>query len=202
VDGLTLYTFPFTLRGVGGTVRVRYGTNDDPARWGYPELELDWYDEDLVKGFPVMEASVEHPAEGYGADMGWVQIVHYEIRDPGEQEVVTVFDVPPQLSDTDIPYLAFGVRPTVFDAPSITSREVTWRADTFLTYTPDAVLSRLVRPLLGFRWGYDVSEGNVRVDDLVELGPDGWRANRPDLHERFSGWVFETAEPWGPDTSR
>jgi hypothetical protein len=146
-----------------------------------------------------MEASVDHPAEGYGADMGWVQIVRFEVRDSGEEEVVTIFDVPPQLSETDIPYLAFGVRPTVFDAPSITSRQVTWRAETFLTYTPDAVLSRIVRPLQGFRWGYDVVDGDVTVVDLVQLGTEAWRSDLPGLQERFGMWVFEDVDAWEAD---
>lgn len=47
----------------------------------------------FVRGFPIMEASVDHPAEGYAADMGWLQ-VRYDIRDPGEEEQATMFDVP------------------------------------------------------------------------------------------------------------
>src|SRR3954449_1741374 len=91
------------------SIHVRYGVNDDPRRWGYEVLDLDWYSEDVVRGFPVMQASVEHAAEGYAAQLGWVQVVRYQVRDPGESEDVTVFDVPPQLSETENPYFAFGV---------------------------------------------------------------------------------------------
>jgi hypothetical protein len=187
---LSSSSFPFVLRGIEGMIHVRYGRNDDPARWGYETLSLDWYDPDLIRGFPVMEASVEHPAEGYGADMGWVQVAQYEVRDPGAEERVTVFDVPPQLSTTDCPYLAFGVRPTAFDAPSITSREVTWRASTFLTYTPDAVLSRVIRSVAGFKWGYDVDDEEVTVCDLAPASRADWADLLPALRGRFTGWTF------------
>lgn len=60
-----------------------------------------------------MQAIAAYPAEGYAADMGWLQVVRYVVRDPGEEDQQTVFDAPPQLSGTETPYLAFGVRPTV-----------------------------------------------------------------------------------------
>jgi hypothetical protein len=189
--GLSTTTIPFVLRGVRGHAAVRYGVNEDPPRWGYEVLDLDWFRPDLVRGFPVMQASVQHPAEGYGADMGWLQIVRYVVRDPGEEQEQVVFDVPPQLSETETPYLAFGVRPTAFDAPSIDAQDVTWDADTFLVYTPDAVLSRVLRPLCGFRWGYVVLDGVVQVAPLSLTEPDDWQRNLPDLRERFTTWTFE-----------
>jgi hypothetical protein len=194
-DQLTSISIPFLLRGVEGAIHVRYGVNDDPRRWGYEVLGLDWYEEELIRGFPVMEASVEHSAEGYGADMGWIQVAEYEVRDPGAEERATVFDVPPQLGDTEIPYLAFGVRPTAFDAPSITSREVTWRASTFLTYTPDAVLSRVVRAVAGFSWGYDVVAGEVTIVPLSVATREDWTVVVPGLQERFPNWTM-LDEPW------
>jgi hypothetical protein len=190
-QGLSTTTIPFVLRGVRGHAAVRYGVNENPARWGYELLDLDWFRPDLVRGFPVMQASVQHPAEGYGADMGWLQIVRYLVRDPGEEQEQVVFDVPPQLSETETPYLAFGVRPTAFDAPSIDAQDVTWDADTFLVYTPDAVLSRVLRPLCGFRWGYMVLDGVVQVTPLSLADPDDWQRNLLDLRERFTTWTFE-----------
>ncbi len=189
-DQLSSISIPFLMRGIEGTIHVRYGVNDDPRRWGYEVLNLDWYDENLIRGFPVMEASVEHPAEGYAADMGWIQVAEYEVRDPGAEERVTVFDVPPQLSDTEIPYLAFGVRPTAFDAPSISSQEVTWRASTFLTYTPDAVLSRVLRSVGGFTWGYDVVAGEVTIAPLSTAKREEWTALLPALEARFPSWTL------------
>jgi hypothetical protein len=69
--------------------------------------------------------------------MGWIQVVQYRVHETGEE--TTVFDVPPQLSETDSPYLVFGIRPTMFDAPSTTDRDVTSGADCFLVHTPDGL---------------------------------------------------------------
>ena len=190
-NGLDVTTIPFRLRDVDGTVSVLYGVNEDPIRWGYGVLELEWFSPELVRGFPIMEASVDHPAEGYAADMGWVQVVRYDIRDPGEEEQAVVFDVPPQLAEMDIPYAAFGVRPTFFDAPAMSATNATWRATTFLVHTPDAVLSRVIRPICGFSWGYRVEDGRVLLDALAVSDASEWARDLPDLRTRFESWTFE-----------
>lgn len=161
-DDLDATSIPFRLRGIDGRVTVRYGVNDDPVRWGYPVLQLPWARPELVRGFPVIQATVAHPAEGYAADMGWLQVVRYEIRDPGGKSAQPC-SVPPQLADLEMPYAAFGVRPTFFDAPSIDAKDVTWDADTFLVYSPDAVMTRVLRPICMFTWGFRVSRGDVLV---------------------------------------
>lgn len=189
-NGLDSTTIPFQLRGVGGTVSVLYGVNEDPVRWGWAVLDLEWFSPELIRGFPIMQATVDHPAEGYAADMGWIQIVRYDIRDPGEEEQLTVFDVPPQLAETDTPYAAFGVRPTFFDAPAMGAKDATWRADTFLVYTPDAVLSKVIRPICGFSWGYRLQAGVALLDPLSVADASDWRRNLPDLRGRFRTWTF------------
>jgi hypothetical protein len=189
-NGLDATTIPFRLRGVDGLVTVQYGVNEDPIRWGYAVLELDWFRPDLVRGFPVMQATVDYPAEGYAADMGWLQVVRYEAREAGEVERATVFDAPPQLAEMEMPYAAFGIRPTFFDAPAMGAEEAMWDADTFLVYTPDAVLSRVLRPICGFRWGYRLHEGVVEMNPL-SVDASHWRTNVSDLRERFPSWTFE-----------
>jgi hypothetical protein len=187
-------TIPFTLRGVGGLVTVEFGSNDDPRRWGYDVLKI--YEPEHARGFPVVQANVEHPSQGYAAEMGWVQIVRYEVFDPGEEERTTVFDAPPQLSETETPYMAFGVLPTMFDAPSIVGvRDAVWDADTFLVVTPDAVLSRILRPLCGFRWGYRIEAGRIRLAPILLADDDDWRRNLDGLRGRFPSWTFE--DVWG-----
>jgi hypothetical protein len=189
---------PFRLRGVDGTVSVEYGVNQDPERWGYAVLNLDWYRREAVHGFPFMQASVDHPSEGYAANMAWIQVVRYVVRDPGDEHDAIVFDVPPQFSDSDVPYFAFGVRPTVFDAPSIVANDVTWRAATFLVYTPDAVLSRVLRSVCGFTWGYDVRAGVREVKPLRVADYEDWRTILPDLRGRFATWDFQDVVWEGP----
>ncbi|MBI3647343.1 MAG: hypothetical protein HY240_01040 [Actinobacteria bacterium] len=184
-------TIPFLMRGLIGEVTVEYGTNDDPVHWGYGLLAT--YAPELAKGFPVVQASVSScPAHGYGAEMGWVQVVRYTVFDTDES--VIVFDVPPQLSDTDTPYMAFGVRPTMFDAPSFVDvQNVAWSADSFLVYTPDAVLSRHLVATCGFRWGYDITDGMVGARALGLATQEDWGRNLGDLRPRFASWDFEPA---------
>jgi hypothetical protein len=177
---------PFELRGVPGTVRVRVGVNDDPRRWGYHLLDMP----ELVersRGFPVVEATVEHPAEGYAAVMGWIQVVRY--REPGRDEEV-IDDVAPQLRGSGVPWMAFGVRPAYFDAPSTDSDGATFRADAFLAATPDALMTPVAEALCGFAWGYDVAGGVPASQPLTPAAPERWAAMVPALAAACPAWTF------------
>ncbi|MBA3251897.1 MAG: hypothetical protein H0T66_16700 [Geodermatophilaceae bacterium] len=107
---------------------------------------------EVSRGFPVVQAEVEHDAQGYGAVLAWIQVVHMFDLDTGESSAPV--DLAPQLAGLDLPYLSFGVRPILFDAPSTTSRNVDWDADAFLVVTPDGLMTRRIQPLVGFSWGY------------------------------------------------
>lgn len=183
-------TIPFLLRGAKGEVWVTYGINTGPERLGYGESVLGAdYSPEMARGFPFLEAGVEFEGVGYGADFGWVQIVRYRVHDTGEE--TTVFDTPPQLSDTDCPYLAFGVRPTMFDAPGFSdAQDVTWDADTFLVHTPDAVLSRDIRAICGFSWGYRLKGATPAAIPLTVATESDWERNLGDLRGRFPSWRF------------
>ena len=178
---------PFDLRGQPGAVRVRQGVNEDPRRWGYHLLDMP----DLVersRGFPVVEATVEHPAEGSAAVMGWIQVVRY--REPGEDEEIIV-DVAPQLQGSGIPWMSFGVRPVYFDAPSTTSEEASFRADAFLAASPDGVMTPVAEPLCGFSWGYDVAAGVPAPAPLTPAARERWAAMVPALAAGCPGWTFQ-----------
>lgn len=60
-NGLDITTIPFRLRGADGKVSVLYGANEDPVRWGWAVLELGWFSPELVRGFPIMQATVDTP---------------------------------------------------------------------------------------------------------------------------------------------
>lgn len=187
VSKAALTTIPFRLNGLEGQVTVEYGVNEDPIRWGYGLLGLSFPPE-TAQGFPVVQASVSYPGEGYAAHMGWIQVVRYRVHD--KEEETTIFDVPPQLIETDSPYMSFGVRPTMFDAPSITDREVTWGAETFLVHTPDALMTRVIHAVCGFKWGYLVHGGEVRLDPLIVAAETDWQRNLADLQGRYPTWTF------------
>lgn len=150
----------FTSHDERGTVSVSYGVNDHPEGLGYAILGLP-SSTAVAQGFPVMEATVHYEGDGYYAWMGWIQVV--STRQHGD-EPVAIIDGPPNMDDVAHPYCAWGVRPTLFDAPSTTDRGVEWRAQTFLTASPDGVMTKTVLPLCGYEWGYDINEvGEVTV---------------------------------------
>src|SRR3954451_12308178 len=143
-----------------GRVLVTCEPNDEPERWGYPLLGLGAPD-DLARGFPVVRAVVKTEAEGYDAILAWVQVVAITRRASGT--VQRLVDVAPQLQGLALPYLVFGPRPALFDAPSTDAHEDTgWTAHSFLVGSPDAVMTRRVVPLCGFSWGYEVRGGVPR----------------------------------------
>jgi hypothetical protein len=144
-------TQAFRLAGLEGAVEVMYGPNEDPQHWGYDLLGLD-YPVTTAKGFPVIHAAVSYEGKGYAANFGWVQVVW--IQRPDAQEPRVIVDVAPQVRGLQVPYVSFGVEPTLFDAPSTTDADEDWVARAFLTASPDRLMTRVVQPVVGLRWGY------------------------------------------------
>lgn len=179
-------TIPFRLRGFDGLVTVDHQTNEAPRRWGYHLLGLP-YDPGVAEGFPVVGASVSFPGGGYAAAMSWIQILRYG----GElgEEVVEV-DQPPQHSDAGTPYCYWGICPFFFDAPSTVREGVTWTADAFLAASPDALMSRTVQPVCGFRWGYTTRQRPPVILPVEALDADAWEPARTVLRERYRTWNF------------
>jgi hypothetical protein len=179
-------TIPFHLRGYDGLVTVEPEVNRDPRRWGYHLLGLP-YDAVVAEGFPVVQASVRFPGEGYAAAMGWVQVIRYG-SGPGDGAVAV--DQPPQHQEAATPYYCWGTNPTFFDAPSTTRRGIAWRAEAFLATSPDALMTRTVEPLCGFRWGYTTRQATPEILPVEPIGDEAWRVVISTLRERYPGWKF------------
>jgi hypothetical protein len=192
--------FPFRLRGAEGSVVVSFQANEDPERWGYGVLGLEWPIE-LARGLPVLTARTECALEGYAAIMGWVQIVRIDVLEssralvegmekapPGHHEWV---DGPPQLRGLGVPFTSFGECPTLFDAPASTESDTTFLADSWLTAGPDAVMSRESFPVLGLRWGYSTRTGQPHeLHEPALLEQSDWAAALRLLRETFPDWEF------------
>ncbi len=143
--------FSFRLRGVEGGVNVSFQANEDPVRWGYGTLGLTW-PTDLARGLPVIAARTECELDGYAAVMGWIQVVRIDVLESSQALVDGVdkapaghhewVDGPPQLRGLGIPFTSFGECPTLFDAPASTESDTTFLADSWLTASPDALISR------------------------------------------------------------
>jgi hypothetical protein len=198
---VTEETFPFSLRSGEGIVTVAYRANDDPEYWGYDVLGLPW-PSSLAQGLPVLEARVSSSLEGYAAVMGWIQVVRIHVSEtstslvsdgekapPGDHAWV---DGPPHLRGLGVPFVSFGPCPSLFDAPASTESDIRFVADSFLTASPDALMSRRSRPCFGLRWGY-----STKTDHQSELIPPSplaesdWQQAMPLLEEHFPDWSFE-----------
>jgi hypothetical protein len=193
-------SFPFLLRGAAGGVSATLQANEQPERWGYAILGLPW-PTTLATGLPVLEANVSYEREGYEAVMGRIQVVRIHVAEnshalsaesekapPGDHIWV---DGPPNLKGLGVPFVSFGSRPTLFDAPASTESRVRFVADSFLTASPDGLISRASRPCLGLRWGYSTFDGNVDLIGPDQIGPAEWQEALPTLQGQFPDWTFE-----------
>jgi hypothetical protein len=171
---------PFAYGGVDGVVDVRCVPMADPVAFGKTSAEL---------GMPACTAVVHFPASGYWSLLGWVQVV--AAGAPGDEAEWTAdpFDL---FEDSSSPYAWFGIRPTLFDAPSRRDDvPLRWRARSFLATTPWDQDERLVAPLAGFAWGYDVDpEGAIAVRGPETLPQTTWQEHLPYLRARYDTWVF------------
>ena len=184
-------TLDFTLHGIPGTVAVSHRLNTGLADAGFDVLGLD-FDDGSVTGFPVVEATTRYEGSGYRALMGWIQVVRYTSPEDGEMFIV---DTAPQIrsiSGMDYPFLSWGVRPTLFDAPATSEVSVDWWADAFLVASPDALITPVIAPLAAFRWGYEVDAAGVVTSRLPRERDtaDAWSEVRDGISSRHPGWTL------------
>jgi hypothetical protein len=182
-------TMPFGARGEPGEVRIDYGLNGDPDRWGFDILGLEG-DVSRAAAFPVLDASVIYGRQGYAGIFGWIQVVHYW-SSGAEAPEWSLLDAAPQMRGLGIPYLAWGLEPRLFDAPLDTPDGISeWQAVTFLTQTPDGLMSRVVNPLLGFTWGYSISDDKPTMTPLSQVSDGHWHEARAILARECPEWTF------------
>jgi hypothetical protein len=185
-----VFTLEFRLRGFHGSVRVLATINDDPARWGYHLLGFDETFVEAAHGHPVVHATVDFPAEGYAAELAWIQLVTHTIP---TQPTRVFCDVAPQMADSGMPFMSFGTRPTFFDAPADSVPSSRFRATAFLAYSPDVLMTKVVAPICGFRWGFDKVAGEPRSIPIERAGAADWDRMAQQLHSLYPAWDFLAA---------
>lgn len=188
----------FVWQSESGSVHVECLPNEDPEFWGC------WFP--IAQGFPVCTATVDYPARGYRAMLGWVQVV----RSTDNESAGEHFELDPfgLFGDTPIPYCWYGQRPILFDAPSrpIRQPELEWVAHSFLAATPldevGEMKPRRVVPIIGFSWGFTDTGSDVTLHDLVVLPDDAWNGHLELLREGYPWWIFSDAndQPEVPST--
>lgn len=187
---------PFTAHSLPGTVDVTVRKNEDPTAWGYRLIYPGEAPLDVIKGFPVCIANVQYPGQGYLAQMGWIQFLTFTIE--GDEKTTVILDRPPLLNDSKSPYAYWGLTPALFDAPAMLMSErlkrpgVNWRADSFLVVSPDGVMTKTVKALASFSWGYktghdqSVEIAQPKATNLLE-----WPGFAKILRQKFPDWTFE-----------
>ena len=98
---------PFSLAGAPGHVDVVVAVNTDPLALGCTPA---------ARGFPYCSASISHPARGYAAALGWIQLVRS--TDGASRGASFEMDPFEPLGAASHPFAFFGFLPTLFDAPS------------------------------------------------------------------------------------
>ena len=179
----TLYgvNIEFRLRGLPGTVEVAVEHNLDPKTLGLSQVSL---------GFPTCTAEVRYAGRGYNAAFGWIQVVRSTDGARGPDE----FEMDPftPLGDVPHPFGFFGLCPTLFDAPSRTSRgSMDWVAHSFLSFiTRFSAPPQEIRAILGFRWGFSIREARITLDPPAPLSAADWDGHAPLLRRAYRDWQF------------
>ena len=171
----------FVLRGIEGHVSITYSRNDRPELVGSRPGSA---------GFPMCHATVDYPAQGYDAVLGWVQLV----RSDDNESQGRAFEIDPLefLGDVPHPFCWIGLSPRLFDAPSRSPRDdLDWVAHSFLCVPDggsDAGLE--VHAMLGFAWGFRIRNEEIQLVPPMLLAPAEWNHHVDILAARYPSWQF------------
>lgn len=177
---------PFSLRGSMGNVAVTVESNSsgDPH-----EVMPGALAKGVPRGSPICTAQIEYPRQGYAAVFGWTQMV--KSSDGASTEDLEI-DPTALYRNLQTPYCWFGIKPTLFDAPSrLKPDDMAWICQSYLCFTPNAVVGPHVRAVAGFEWGFLVQRNTVMVWKPSRLSEDAWNARVPLLRNSYPGWTFD-----------
>ena len=54
-------------------------------------------------------------------------------------------------------------------------------------------MTRVVAPVIGFRWGYTLADGEVAMDVLASASTEDWVLTRGVIAAQFTDWDFWAA---------
>jgi hypothetical protein len=171
--------FEFTRAGVAGAVEAELAVNDEPSRYGCPEL---------ARGFPICRATISPEARGYGDFLGWVQLIASDLHGP--DFVVDTFQ---PLGRPPHPFAFYGFAPILFDAPHADVDGWSFLAHTFLCGLGKDPLGEPGRidAVLGFSWGFQLQDGSFAIESIAPLAPSDWDRHLPYLRETYPAWTFQ-----------
>jgi len=168
----------FTLAGARGHVTIAVAVNTDPEELGCRPA---------ARGFPYCSASLDHPARGYAAALGWIQLVRStDGSTAGESFEMDPFE---PLGRVDHPFAFFGFLPTLFDAPSREPlSDMDWTAHSFLCQLGEQ--DREAQAITGFSWGFFIRDKTITLWGPDPLAPEDWEMHHPVLAREHPRWSF------------
>jgi hypothetical protein len=174
----------FSYQGNKGRVIVSVEETLEPAILGAREGAFN---------LPNCRATVEFAGRGYLQLFGWVQLVRStDNAFQGKKFEMDPFDPFKLHERAPSPYCWYGILPTLFDAPSRDERVyLDWVAHSFLAASPLRGDRRIVAPLLGFSWGFQIADdGNVTLSAIAHLTAADWQSHIPYLQGCYPEWSF------------
>lgn len=177
------------------TVDITCQPCDDPKKYGN-HIILPHIDLSKFLDYPVTYARVHSPhSRGYASYYGWIQVYRETPKLGKADDAPWKIDVYPAHGDLNTPFLALGPEPQVFDQPSRTDhhppKDVDWDARTYLCYLDDGLLTKKVRPVLAFQWGFWIDDGKIKVKKVEEVDIEkAWEECKGLFEETYSGWNF------------
>jgi hypothetical protein len=177
---------PFTLDDRTGSIDVTVDATTDPHGLGAPPDAL---------GLAHCQATISYPGNGYAGLLGWIQLV----RSTDNHSLGQQFEMDPLsvLGEVEHPFCFFGIKPTLFDAPSRPTRDdLDWLARTFLCHIADYGTAE-VQALAGFSWGFTIAGGVAAVIGPTTLEAIDWNQHLDLLHAEHPAWQFRAGLPAG-----
>ena len=173
-----------------GNVKVSVQTNNNSEIYGC-DLLFPNEPKSQFNSFPACEATVRSTgAKGYGAMYGWIQMTQIS-ESVLTSEMPWEMDPLPITADLNLPFGFFGPEPSLFDSPMRKGiKTLDWMCHSFLGAIDDCLISKDVRPVLGFEWGFWIEDGKVSIKALRALKIEEWDHQLPLLRGKFDGWQF------------
>lgn len=173
----------FTHQSHKGRVLVTVERTLSPATLGVGDNAL---------GLAHCKATIDFPAGGYLGLLGWVQLVRStDNASQGRQFEMDPFDPFGLYERAPLPCW-YGITPTLFDAPSRDERaHLDWVAHSFLGASPFGGNTKVVMPLLGFSWGFEIlGDKKIVLKPAMVLAAADWEAHLPYLRACYPEWRF------------
>lgn len=169
------------------TVNISVHKDDNPQAYGL-DILFPTIPSNSFSGFPVTQGTISTTKKGYASIYGWTQLWK-------ENDTDWVFDWAPVQDELNWPFVWFGPEAQLFDGPTrVGVLDLDWTARSFMTYIDDSLMTRSVRCVVGFEWGFWIRNGSLAIKPLIQLQNLDWDMHLQYLSVVFPGWEFMSSQ--------